>query len=384
LSGRSAALDSRDDRVVLLGSNPLRASAARTEEHSGLLGAPRAGSMASNPNPLQQAAAAGAPSIAVAYHPHHQMSQRTQMLGARVAQVKAQRLTCFELLSSKGLGTLFSLPFLGLTGLISIPAATSCAIFRFGKLDCVISEPGLTWVAPFYERVQMVRRGGLERALSSYLSCAHTSLSRPPASPLASSPTYLSARSIALAAQFTGTQTHKMNELNLVDAVGNPILVRALLEFSVEDPAALFIATNASLSVLFNQAEQVVREACTRFPLLGEKGADIRSLTHELGAQMLTELQPDASVFGVQVQRLVIVEARYSPNIASQMLMKQQAMALIGARKEIVQGALHVVRDTLTQFPDLGDAAKERLIGNLLITLTAQQQSSGGLEKERR
>ena len=198
-----------------------------------------------------------------------------------------------------------------------------------------------------------------------------------PARPLARP----SARSPALApAQFTGTQTHKMNELNLVDAVGNPILVRALLEFSVEDPAALFIATNASLSVLFNQAEQVVREACTRFPLLGEKGADIRSLTHELGAQMLAELQPDASVFGVQVQRLVIVEARYSPNIASQMLMKQQAIALIGARKEIVQGALHVVRDTLTQFPDLGDAAKERLIGNLLITLTAQQHSQSGVD----
>ena len=115
--------------------------------------------------------------------------------------------------------------------------------------------------------------------------------------------------------------------------------------------------------------------------MLGEKGADIRSLTHELGAGMLADLQPDASVFGVQVQRLVIVEARYDPKIASQMLMKQQAIALINARKEIVQGALHVVQDTLTQFPDLSDAAKERLIGNLLVTLTAQQHqesSSGG------
>jgi hypothetical protein len=286
-------------------------------------------------NPLQLAAAAGAaPSIVVAHHPAHQVSQRTQMLAARVAHVKAQRLTCFELFCSKGLGTFFTIPTAGLSGLISVPAATSCAIFRFGKLDCVISRPGLTWIAPFYERVEM----------------------------------------------FTGTQTHKMDELHLVDAVGNPILVRALLEFAVEDPAALYIATNASLSVLFNQAEQVVREACTRFPLLGEKGADIRSLTHELGAQMLSELQPDASVFGVQVQRIVIVEARYAPNIAAQMLMKQQAVALIGARKEIVQGALNVVRDTLTQFPDLSDAAKERLIGNLLVTLTAQKSGNESFE----
>ncbi len=305
----------------------------------GLLGGRPASTVAPFPRAMATAAtAAGNPLAAVTvHHPAHQVSQRTQMLAARVAHVKAQRLSCFELLCSKGLGTFFTAPLLGLSGLISVPAATSVAIFRFGKLDCVIARPGLTWVAPFYERVQM----------------------------------------------FTGTQTHKMDELHLVDAVGNPILVRALLEFAVEDPAALFIATNASLSVLFNQAEQVVREACTRFPLLGEKGADIRSLTHELGAQMLGELQPDASVFGVQVQRLVIVEARYAPNIASQMLMKQQAVALIGARREIVAGALNVVRDTLTQFPDLSDVAKERLIGNLLVTLTAQQHSSGSLEERR-
>ena len=279
--------------------------------------------------------AAGSPSIVAVSHPAHMVSQRTAMLAAKVASVKAARLTCFEAFFSKGLGTIFSVPFLMLPGCITVPAATSVAIFRFGKLDRVLNRPGLAWVAPGYERVQM----------------------------------------------FTGSQTHKMDELHLVDAVGNPILVRALLEFAVEDPAALFIATNASLSVLFNQAEQVVREACTRFPLLGEKGADIRSLTHELGAGMLADLQPDASVFGVQVQRLVIVEARYDPKIASQMLMKQQAIALINARKEIVQGALHVVQDTLTQFPDLSDAAKERLIGNLLVTLTAQQHqesSSGG------
>ena len=59
------------------------------------------------------------------------------------------------------------------------------------------------------------------------------------------------------------------------------------------------------------------------------------------------ELQQDANSFGVVVQRLCIVEARYAPEIASQMLMKQQAMATVAARKEIVAGALNVVRDTL-------------------------------------
>ena len=128
-----------------------------------------------------------------------------------------------------------------------------------------------------------------------------------------------------------------------------------------------------SLRSLFNQAEQVVREACMRLPLLGERGHDIRSQTNEIGAGMLADLQPDATVFGIVVQRIVIVEARYSPEIAQQMLMKQQAGAMVAARKEIVAGALNVVRDTLAEFPRLSQDARERMISNLLVTLTAHQ-----------
>ena len=49
-----------------------------------------------------------------------------------------------------------------------------------------------------------------------------------------------------------------------------------------EDPAALHIATNDSLAVLHNQAEQVVRESCSKLPLLGEPGHDIRTLGADL------------------------------------------------------------------------------------------------------
>ena len=212
---------------------------------------------------------------------------------------------------------------------MTVPPNTAVALFRFGKLDRVLDKAGLYWLPLFYSEIRV----------------------------------------------FTGTQSHKMDELHVVDAAGNPIIVRALLEYSVEDPAALHIATNSSLQVLFNSAEQVVREACSRLPLLGERGHDIRSQTNEIGASMLADLQPDASVFGVIVQRLVIVEARYAPEIASQMLMKQQASAMVGARKQIVAGALNVVRDTLREYPNLGDVSRERLITNLLVTLTSHQST---------
>ena len=56
------------------------------------------------------------------------------------------------------------------------------------------------------------------------------------------------------------------------------------------------------------------------------------------------------------------------------MLMKQQATALVQAREQIVAGALHIVRDTVKEFPSMSEAGKERLISNLLVTLTSHQQ----------
>jgi hypothetical protein len=117
---------------------------------------------------------------------HHQVSQRTQILARKVAEVKSQKLTCIEWIFSKGLGHLFALPSLGAFALLYVPVSTSVAIFRFGKVDRVISKPGLHYVPFFYDSV----------------------------------------------ATFTGTQSQRIDELNLVDATGNPIVVRALLEFS--------------------------------------------------------------------------------------------------------------------------------------------------------
>ena len=138
-----------------------------------------------------------------AYVPHHQMSARTTMLARKVAEAKAQRLGCFEHFLSKTLGTLVTAPSLFLSGFVTVPANTAVAIFRFGKLDVILNRPGLYWLPVFFEGVTT----------------------------------------------FTGTQTHKMDELHVVDAAGNPIIVRALLEFAIEDPAALKIATNMSLAV---------------------------------------------------------------------------------------------------------------------------------------
>lgn len=255
--------------------------------------------------------------------------QRIEELKRMVATAKAKHLSPAEALI-KGFNALLTLPFLGLTGYINIPANTKVAIFRFGKLDALISTPGLHWVAPGYERME----------------------------------------------EFAGAQTHETEKLSVIDAAGNPIIVKALLEYSIVDPAALHIALAGNRTVLFNMAEQVVREACSRLPLVGEPGHDIRSQTHELGDAMVRELSADAVVFGIHVLRLVIVESRYAPEIAASMLAKQQAAAMVQAREQIVAGALNVVGDTLLHFPTLSNEAREKLVCNLLVTLTSHTQAT--------
>jgi hypothetical protein len=91
---------------------------------------------------------------------------------------------------------------------------------------------------------------------------------------------------------------------------------------------------------------------------------------------MVKELQQDASAFGVMVQRLIIIEARYSPEIAPQMLMKQQASAMVAARREVVAGAINIIHDSLTAFPSLSATTQERMINNLLITLTSHMSAT--------
>lgn len=259
----------------------------------------------------------------------HALSARTQVLAQRVADAKGQSLSCCETLIKYFLGSLVAVPTLGIGCLTTVPANTNVAVFRFGKLDGVLTEPGVHCVVPCFERE----------------------------------------------AYFAGTQTHIIEKLNVIDAAGNPIIVSALLEYCIDDPAALRIATKGNMRVLFNMAEQVVRMACTRLPLLGEHGHDIRSQTADIGKAMVSELQTDATVFGVTVQRMVIVEARYAPEIAAQMLMKQQAVAMIAARECIVAGALSIVKGVVREFPDMSAEAKERLTSNMLVSLTSHTQA---------
>lgn len=77
---------------------------------------------------------------------------RVETIKNMVALAKSKRLTIGEH-AIVAIGALSTLPFFGLTGLVSVPTNTKVAIFRFGKLTSILTTPGLHYVAPFYNGI---------------------------------------------------------------------------------------------------------------------------------------------------------------------------------------------------------------------------------------
>ena len=133
--------------------------------------------------------------------------ERSAILLQKVRVAKAQRLTCCEL-GLVGLTSCVCWPFCCCgAGWHTVGANTVAAFFRFGKLVWTQDKAGVMFITPGVTRID----------------------------------------------GFAGTQSLILPPQNIIDASGNPIIVRALLEYSVDDPAALYIATN-------NQPQ--VRRAC--------------------------------------------------------------------------------------------------------------------------
>ena len=105
--------------------------------------------------------------------------------------------------------------------------------------------------------------------------------------------------------------------------------------------------------------------------------------------EFITDLQDDVKPAGIRVMILRLNDLTYAPVIAQAMLMRQQALALIDARKTIVEGAVEIVRDAIDRLNKAGlevsDSERDELVSNLLVVLCSgerpqpvlQVQSSG-------
>jgi regulator of protease activity HflC (stomatin/prohibitin superfamily) len=181
---------------------------------------------------------------------------------------------------------------------------------------------------------------------------------------------------------FCGTNTFKLSKMNITDKHATPILASSIINFKVADPEKWLIVANENNHIVENNVETVIRNVLKKFPYTSESEPDIKSNSSTLCDELTRESNSKLESFGVLVESVQMVESVYSPEIAQSMLMKQQAQATVFAKKEIVNGAVGIIKDVLKEFPDLNKRTQEKIAVNLLTTIASHGSASNVIKLE--
>jgi regulator of protease activity HflC (stomatin/prohibitin superfamily) len=164
--------------------------------------------------------------------------------------------------------------------------------------------------------------------------------------------------------------------LKVNDAVGNPIEVGAVIVWRVVDTAQASFDVDDFEDFVRIQTETAVRHMSSMYPYDQYEDGQIslRSHADEVTASLDRELEVQLAQAGVEVLRTQLRRLAYAPEIASEMLRRQQAEAVVAARKRIVEGAVLMVEDALSRLSEqhiveLDEEKKAAMVSNLLVVL---------------
>lgn len=168
------------------------------------------------------------------------------------------------------------------------------------------------------------------------------------------------------------------NRLKVNDVNGNPIEIAAVIVFKVIDAAKAVFDVDRYEQYVEIQSETAVRAVATKYPYdtFGEAELTLRGNAEEVSNQLTEELQDRLKAAGVEVIEARLTHLAYSTEIAQAMLQRQQASAIIAARKQIVDGAVGMAQGAIEQIEkdgivDLDDERRVAIINNLLVSIVS-------------
>jgi len=171
--------------------------------------------------------------------------------------------------------------------------------------------------------------------------------------------------------------------LKVNDAQGSPIEIAAVVVWQVVDSAKSQFAVDEYQEFIAIQSETAIRALANRYPYDAPDEATIpslRGIPDEIALYLQKELQARLQVAGVEVLEARLSHLAYAPEIAQVMLRRQQAKAIIDARRQIVESAVGMVDEALKrlseqQIIELDEERKAAMVNNLLVVLTSDQNS---------
>ncbi|MEQ1818418.1 MAG: SPFH domain-containing protein [Terricaulis sp.] len=237
-----------------------------------------------------------------------------------------------------GLGTIvLSIVWvLQLCGFYTLQPNEGAAITLFGNYKGTDRTPGLRWMLPWYTR-----------------------------------------KKISLRVRNVTGEKLKVN-----DKRGNPIEIAAVVVWRVTDTAQALFDVDSYQTFVDIQIETAVREIASHFAYdHAEEGEPtLRGDADQVSALLREKLQDRTSVAGVVVDETKLSHLAYAPEIAGAMLRRQQAEAVLSARRYIVQGAVEMVQHALEQLSErdivqLDDERRAAMVSNLLVVLCGDRDA---------
>ena len=169
-------------------------------------------------------------------------------------------------------------------------------------------------------------------------------------------------------------------QLKVNDSAGNPIEIAAVVVWRVVDTAEAVFEVDDYEDYVAIQSEAAIRNMATSYPYDDHEGESItlRGSANEIGDILKAEVQDRLGKAGVEVLEARISHLAYAPEIASAMLQRQQASAIVAARSKIVEGAVSMVEAALAQLTerqiiDLDARSKASMVSNLLVILCSDR-----------
>lgn len=272
------------------------------------------------------------------------------------------------------------IPFFGFR---IIKPQESLVLTLFGNYTGTLREPGFFWIHPFSSAVnpaaktRLGQSADVDQGASSKVVVSAQG---------GSSQINVPSKKISLKIMTLNNSKQKVN-----DALGNPVEIGIAVMWRVVDTAQAVFNVDNYKEYLSLQCDSSLRDIVRIYPYDVVPGVDttgdgipddgsLRGSSHVVAERILKSIQGKVKEAGLEIIEARITHLAYAPEIAAVMLQRQQASAIIDARKMIVEGAVGMVEMALEQLSEnevvqLDEERKAAMVSNLLVILCGNRDA---------
>ena len=221
-----------------------------------------------------------------------------------------------------------------LGGLTPVVPGQARVVQLFGRYRGTIRDSGLQWVNPFTRRIAVSTR----------------------------------------------IRNQESAQAKVNDADGNPIEIAAVVVWQVADTARAIYSVDDFTQFVTIQTETAVRHIASSYPYTSRREGELslRDNAEQITSRLSAEIAARVASAGVRIIESRLTRLSYAAEIAQAMLRQQQASAVVGARRTIVEGAVGMVQLALGRLQDenvveLDEERKASMVSNLLVVLCSEQ-----------